>query len=618
METRDLFGVFYKSLAKDAISFFPEDEASCFVTSIDVILNRAGSDNDTRRLVITTLAELGKNFEVAVINHTSLAVPRIWLSQDPLLLLPSVFLQTFRHFFNDDGKIKFSFSTENQREEVLNSHDLSFRFQILRQSLLAFSKAKDIDPVVDELKDLASFKSRVSDPSLPTNAQYSPALLDFNSEVVPIAKTLLQEVLLDDGRLHPSLQQWKDDPFGRHGPGAVAGGETDRQKWNFRACTRLQSNLLAGACGDLSTVKYTDPEDFECLSRLSVVPKDVTKKRYICIEPKELMFAQQGLMKVMYELICSSFLTRSAIHLFDQSHNFYACRRKGVSTIDLSDASDRLRLGLCRLLLPKEAFKLFTRYRSSGIELPDGEVIRPYTSMATMGNALCFPIESLMFWALSLGSCLAQDVYNGTYGSVAEVIWMIRNRPWPIIRRYSIYVFGDDIIIPDSYFLGVCETLELSGLKVNTNKSCFSTTSPVKESCGAYWWGNFDVRVIKFPYTRVDGTLEFIALADQLSDERLEHYYNVSAGMMHVLTSVHPVYISSRESLLRGLKDGWIRFNPEFQRLEARVPRLVKDADWSDLPGDVGIYAYFTSQSTRPLSIGDTSCIEWKWVAIAS
>jgi len=230
-----------------------------------------------------------------------------------------------------------------------------------------------------------------------------------------------------------------------------------------------------------------------------------------------------------------------------------------------------------------------------------------------MGNALCFPIESLMFWAIALGSILAQSVYDKTYRSVREVCLILERSPNTIAKRFPLYVFGDDIIIPDSYFIGVCESLELSGLKVNTNKSCFSCTTPIKESCGSYWWGDDDVRIIKFPYTRIKSTLHFHSLKDQILDERLSDYFNLAEGMFHVLTSVHPVYNFTRESLLSGLKDGWIRFNPDFQRLEVREPRLVTDDEWSSLPGDVGLYAFFTSQATHPLSQGDAQHVIWEW-----
>jgi len=615
---QNLYSTFYTNLVKDVENMLPDGpELDCFRSSVSFILTHSVSEEEQKAMIIQ-LAKLGKEFESAVINGRQLDIPPFFRQENnygPSNRLPGLFRETIRHFFNDEGTRCFPYTSSKEVEETTASSELSFRFQLLRQTLLAFSKCRDLAPDVDSDDEVREFVRRTSRQRLPFDS-YSPAAIDFRTETLQIARLLIKEVLYDEGRLHPSLIQWIEDPFGRHGPGAVAGGERDTAKWRFSPCSRIQSDLISGSKGDLSTFQYMDPE-VPCISRLAVVPKDVTKNRLICIEPKELMFAQQGLMKILYEVISSSLLTKGAIHLFDQSHNFYAARRKGMSTIDLKDASDLLSMKLCKYLFPREAFSLLTRYRSAGIELPSGDLHTPYSSMATMGNACCFPVESLAFWSLTLGSILAQEMYLGTFKSLQQIKVILRDNPKCIVDRFPLYTFGDDIIVPDRYFLGVCETLEMSGLTVNTNKSCFSCVTPVKESCGSYWWGDYDVRIIKFPYAHVSDTLQYMSIKDQYLDERLQGFYNVAEGMFQVLLSVYPTYKATRKSLLSGLKDGWIRFNPEFQRLEAREPHLVTDTDWSFLPGDVGLYAYFTSQATRPLSLGDVQCVKWEWVPLS-
>jgi len=621
---RTIFSSFYKSLPSDVTGFLSTSEAVGFTLSCDVIAEM----QNTHKLeeIVITLTQLGKELERAIVTGSRFNLPVTPIPcgcNDLNSQLPSLFTETFSWFFrtNGENKVRLTYlpiSDRSSFNDLILSPELAKRFWCLRQALLAFSKAVDLDCSADQDIEVQSFVNRMTrrfDPlKCPGWAYRRPEI----REVFRIARHLLRQVLCDGDNLHASIAQWRDEPYGRHGPGAVAGGENAREKWQLHEDSRMAERLF---CNHdlLSTVKHSslrDDEEVAYVSRLAVVPKDVTKHRLICIEPKELMFAQQGLMKVLYDVISTSLFTKDAIHLFDQTHNFYSSRNRGCATIDLKDASDLLSLRVARLLFPREFLKLVTRYRSSAIELPGtAELLFDYEALATMGNALCFPLESLAFWSLSLAAILYSEVENMQYDSFAELHWVIANNPGPLLRTYSVRVFGDDIIIPSHYLDRVMDVLELAGLVVNHNKTC-SSISPVRESCGSYWWGEHDVRVVKFTQVGSSTPTLFIGALTQLSQLREFGLTETANAISSALSEIQPFYDPERNSIPSAVKSGLLRFNPQLYRLEARTLALRDADDYVDLPGDVGLYAHFTDQATRTSVHSDAQRVKWTWVPI--
>lgn len=618
-KTYDLISTFYTNLSNDVSGYLTDSEALCFRISCEAIAYKC---KVAPAETIRNLTLLGKAFERAIISGSAFRVPESCsesLSLDGTQL-PSLFHETFLWFFrtNGDSRVRLTYLAVSEPSwhsmEIRASADLAQRFRILRQALLAFSKASDLECAAREQDEVAAFVRRMTRGYDPVNVhgfQYTHH--EFIRGVLPIARTLLHEVLCDGSELCAELAQWQEDPYGRHGPGSVAGGEKANEKWRLREDNRIAKKLFCNH-EPLSTCK-SDEGVVAYVSRLAIVPKDATKHRLICIEPKELMFAQQGLMTVLYDVISRHVLTRDAIHLFDQSHNFYASRDAGCATLDLRDASDLLTSRLCRLLFPRKFLNLVNRYRSAAIELPDGQLIEDYEAQATMGNALCFPLESLAFWSLSLATILYSEVECMTYDSIRAVKWLIHNNPLLFERRYHLRVFGDDIIIPSHYFRYLSDILEIAGLSVNTDKSCDHST-PVRESCGSYWWGDFDVRVVKFSQANADTPTQFVGALTQLSQLREYGLTETANAMSRVLESLQPFFDPERHTIPSAVKSGLVRFNPVLQRLEHRSLTLQEDGTSVDLPGDVGLYAYFTDSATRALGHSSTQCAKWSWVPI--
>jgi hypothetical protein len=294
------------------------------------------------------------------------------------------------------------------------------------------------------------------------------------------ARQLIQSVVMDEDRLEASLAQWESYPFGRHGPGAVAMKEKGLDKWNFHRIPGGEPGLFqfrSASQDDNGYIEYGSAAPIgvaQPVSRATCVPKDFRSPRIICIEPKEFQFAQQGLWDVLRRLLERNPLSRRAINFEHQEYNGRLCKRSDIATIDLKDASDRVMLKLCRILFPKEFFKLTTRYRSRMIDVNQSQ-IRP-KCFASMGSALCFPIETLVFWAITQAAIHPND------------------------EHLPMRVFGDDIVVPRGSAPYVIKMLESCGFKVNAQKTCVN--SPIRESCGAYTFAGTDVRITRFKTTQ--------------------------------------------------------------------------------------------------------------------
>lgn len=250
----------------------------------------------------------------------------------------------------------------------------------------------------------------------------------------------------------------------------------------------------------------------ELSARVCFVPKDSRGPRLISTEPREYMYIQQGLMTMLYKAIESNANVRSMVSCIDQSRNrrlaWWSSQHGTHATIDLKDASDLVSLELVEFLFPSNWVTALKACRSVQTELPDGTIV-PLKKFAPMGSACCFPVEALVFWAISLASVARQK------GTDPDGIgdWIFRS-PKPVrmdikterlvhalsigSEKALVHVFGDDIIVPTDCSIKVIETLEKVGLKVNRSK-CF-TKGPFRESCGGDYFLGRNIAPVKWNY----------------------------------------------------------------------------------------------------------------------
>jgi hypothetical protein len=188
---------------------------------------------------------------------------------------------------------------------------------------------------------------------------------------------------------------------------------------------------------------------------LLTVPKSAKTDRVICFEPH---------MNIRAQLAVGGYLRKRlrmhGVNLDDQSIN----RRRALvgskfghlATIDLSSASDTIARELVWELLPFDWCALLDDLRSHNTLWPDGSW-RRCEKFSSMGNGFTFELESLIFYALS--------------SAVSE----------------NVSVYGDDIVVPTSNFVGVARLLTACGFSLNRKKS-FSS-GMFRESCGGDYFG---------------------------------------------------------------------------------------------------------------------------------
>ncbi len=225
--------------------------------------------------------------------------------------------------------------------------------------------------------------------------------------------------------------------------------------------------------GSEEGVRYVDVRD-ESPVRVVFVPKTQSAPRVIAIEPANVQYMQQSLKDYIYPILEQHRLTRHSIRFARQDVNQSLAYRssidKRLATLDLKDASDRVHLHLVQRIFKNSGLLEYLEdARSLHATLPNGTNIVLF-KYASMGSALCFPVEAMVFYTLIQS---AMHILDGRRPSSRSIC------------RYSkqIDIYGDDIIVPVEYTDFVIKYLESYGLKVNVNKSF--KNSHFRESCGA-------------------------------------------------------------------------------------------------------------------------------------
>lgn len=271
----------------------------------------------------------------------------------------------------------------------------------------------------------------------------------------------------------------------KHGPGATAERIRGNSKYALKLWhERLEPYFPFTAFGIPSlnaiedekafgTVKFVEPGSEQPVRVISV-PKTLRAPRIIAIEPVCMQYTQQALATKIMEMIQSHPLTAGRINFSDQSINRELARTSSLNreygTIDLSDASDRVHVDLVLRLL--QAIPTLSRAvmacRSSRADLGDGRIVH-LNKFASMGSALCFPIESMVFFTICIVGRLKALSLQPTVRNVSYVA-----------RR--VFVYGDDLIVPSDEVPTVARALSAFALKVNASKTF--KTGKFRESCG--------------------------------------------------------------------------------------------------------------------------------------
>jgi len=287
-----------------------------------------------------------------------------------------------------------------------------------------------------------------------------------------------------------------DNLLPRHGPGATAERISGNSKYNWRRWhDRLEPYFHLtgdayplGVCAagedddgnvfvpeEMLEMVTIVPEQLEQPVRVVAVPKTLKSPRIIAIEPCCNQFAQQGLRDYLYSVLEKRYPTAGRINFSSQSINqrlaLKASRTGRLATIDLSDASDRVPYALAREMFRSvpDLWDAIDACRSKFAQLPDKTIIGPLGKFASMGSALCFPVEAMYFYTICVSALMEAQSLSYTFRNVQKT-------------ARKVYVYGDDIVVPAAYATAVTAHLQKYNCKVNTAKSFW--TGKFREFCG--------------------------------------------------------------------------------------------------------------------------------------
>lgn len=270
----------------------------------------------------------------------------------------------------------------------------------------------------------------------------------------------------------------------RHGPGATAERISGNQKFLMqRWHERLEpyfpyyhfafSSESAYGSKEARGAKFVNGADEQPV-RVITVPKTLKSPRIIAIEPVCMQYTQQAVSRYLVSTLERSPLTKGHINFQDQSVNRSLAILSSIdgsrATLDLSSASDRVPLSLAMDMFSTVPDLQGAIYacRSRKAELPTGEVLT-LRKFASMGSALCFPIEAMYFYTICIKALIELHSLPVTWEAIKKV-------------APNVHVYGDDIIVPTYAAEAVSNHLQKYYCKVNVSKSHW--TGKFRESCG--------------------------------------------------------------------------------------------------------------------------------------
>lgn len=340
---------------------------------------------------------------------------------------------------------------------------------------------------------------------------------DDLSEFSRIARLLFGRVFLKVDR---NVRDLNIRP--KHGPGATADKLRGNAKYLQRTWpARLEPYFPVGDymfpnaryfSEHYDEVTFLEPEA-ELPVRVISVPKTMKTPRIIAVEPTAMQYAQQALLEDILDAIENDVHLNRLLGFSDQQPNQLMAEMGShtgdLATLDLSEASDRVSNQLV-LEMTRDFPHLqgaVQACRSKKADVP-GYGILPLSKFASMGSALCFPFEAMVF--LTCASLGIEKALSTRFTQRSQLMRALR----------GVRIYGDDIVVPTDTVFSVVDSLEHFGARVGASKSFW--IGKFRESCGKEYYDGFDVSIVKvrrmLPTTRkhVPEIISSVSLRNQL------------------------------------------------------------------------------------------------------
>jgi len=264
----------------------------------------------------------------------------------------------------------------------------------------------------------------------------------------------------------------------------------------------------------------------------SYVPKRFDISRFIAPQLNGDLYLQypadnllrRMLLKIGIDLETQQDFNRTCARkgsLYDNGDIFeYSMRKRRFRpcTIDLVSASDIIGVELVKYEIPPPLFNYLNACRPERIvlDIEDNEATLCHM-MATMGNAYCFPLQTLIF------ACIIRAIYR------------LGDIPFTDIDGFpTLSVYGDDIVVDISVYDTVINVLKKLHMVPNVKKS-FSRNY-FRESCGEDYFLGYNIRPVSTEYLQDD--CDLYSLANRLMDWSLKHSVKLPKSIASILLEV--------------------------------------------------------------------------------
>jgi hypothetical protein len=375
----------------------------------------------------------------------------------------------------------------NELSEAETSANTQFtQLAALRQVVALFDKNKDTPGTSGPARKAAALKKffasekkcRITNRRLSFFAKHPSRLSNDMSEVVALARDIITGILGPLGRLEiqkiiegsgfgpgftflSNMEEHRNLYYKALGPHCVTRDAVPYMKLWLNHWTNWKTSLIS------------EKVEFSIVNgnRVTTVPKNSVTDRTIAIEPSFNVFMQKGVDNYLKRR-----LHRYGVTLLEQDRNHDIARLASMrplfaATLDLSAASDCVSTGIIQYLLPPDWCIFLDDLRSKSYTLDKGESWTVYDKFSSMGNAFTFPIESLIFYAVSRACTILVG------GNLRDI-----------------RVYGDDIIIAPQAYCLLVESLRFLGFTPNLDKS-FAYGS-FRETCGSDFLSGVDLRPV--------------------------------------------------------------------------------------------------------------------------
>lgn len=416
---------------------------------------------------------------------------------------------------------------------------------------------------------------------------------------------------------HLSSKLWMGELVPRHGPGATQERTLGNRKFlSLKWTSRLERAFPASEylisslnelieSSDVGSDGYGQYVEFvkEPPVRVVFVPKTLKTPRVIAIEPTWQQYAQQALMRELVSALEDPKVSPVSGHVnftrqdINGSIALESSRNRELATLDLSEASDRVNAALVEAILrpyPDLRRAVFA-CRSKRAKLPSGVEI-PLKKFASMGSALTFPLEAMVFNSIVVTSILEHRRLPITPRNVALV-------------QKTVYVYGDDIVCRSNEVEAVVGGLEAAGLKVNRAKTF--ARSNFRESCGTDAFDGYRVTPVylrHLPPKSARATSELISWTTTANLFYKKGWWKTAQWMRDFIESMCGVVPHVAEN--SGV-EGWFsftgrkdvhRWNSDLQRYEVKgfYARALKTED--PLDGYRALLKFFLNRGVEPLA----------------